>query len=215
MSVQAPTSDAQLLGLLRIAGPLSTSELADAMEVTVAAVRQRLVRLLDQEAIQCEASGHSPGRPRHLYSLAEKGLQRTDSPFTAAASAFWENIRQSSGPKLRRTTLRRIARALGSDDADQIRGKTSAERKKSLAKLLNQQQNPVSVKKRAVGVPVDKPAAAPKTPAKPSRGITPEQLKAVSQMIKTIGGFGRLREILVVIKEVGGVTKLKDLLDGD
>ena len=32
-------------------------------------------------------------------------------------------------------------------------------------------------------------------------------------MIKTIGGFGRLREILVVIKAVGGVTKLRDLLD--
>ena len=32
-------------------------------------------------------------------------------------------------------------------------------------------------------------------------------------MIKTIGGFGRLREILVVIKQVGGVKKLKDRLD--
>ena len=32
-------------------------------------------------------------------------------------------------------------------------------------------------------------------------------------MIKTIGGFDRLREILAVIKELGGVTKLKDWLD--
>ena len=45
MSMEAPTSDSDLMDLLRIAGPLSVSELADAMEVTATAVRQRLVRL--------------------------------------------------------------------------------------------------------------------------------------------------------------------------
>lgn len=43
--------------------------------------------------------------------------------------------------------------------------------------------------------------------------ITPEQIEAVSQMIKAIGGFDRLREMLAVIKQVGGVKKLKDSLD--
>ena len=55
MSRQIPTSDAQLLDLLRIAGPLSVSELAHAMEVTATAVRQRLPRLLGQK-------GHSAAR---------------------------------------------------------------------------------------------------------------------------------------------------------
>jgi len=32
-------------------------------------------------------------------------------------------------------------------------------------------------------------------------------------MIKAIGGFGRLRELLAVIKEIGGIRKLKDWLD--
>ena len=32
-------------------------------------------------------------------------------------------------------------------------------------------------------------------------------------MIKAIGGFDRLREMLAVIKQVGGVKKLKDSLD--
>ena len=46
MSVEAPNSDADLLDLIRIAGPLSVTELADAMEVTATAVRQRLTRLM-------------------------------------------------------------------------------------------------------------------------------------------------------------------------
>jgi predicted ArsR family transcriptional regulator len=201
MSRQVPTSDTQLLDLLRIAGPLSVPELADAMEVTATAVRQRFPRLLGQNAIQREATRHGRGRPKYRYRLTEKGLRLTDSNFTDVALTLWKEIRQSSDPELRRETLRRIAWVLASGDAGQIQGKTPAQRMKSLAKLLNQQQ-----------IAASEPATL-KALVKPSRGITPERLKAVSQMIKAIGGFGRLREILVVIRDVGGVTKLEDWLD--
>ena len=145
MSRQIPTSDAQLLDLLRIAGPLSVSELAHAMEVTATAVRQRLVRLLGQSAIQREATRHGRGRPRHRYWLTEKGLRLTGSNFTDLAVTLWQDIRQSSDPEVRRETLRRIARALATGYADQIEGETPAERMASLAKLLTQRQIPVSV----------------------------------------------------------------------
>lgn len=111
MSTQAPTSDAGLLDLLRITGPLSVSELSDAMEVTATAVRQRLVRLLGQNAIQREATRHGRGRPRHRYWLTEKGLRLTGSNFTDLAVTLWQEIRQSNDPELRRETLRRIAGA--------------------------------------------------------------------------------------------------------
>lgn len=197
MSMQAPTSDTQLLALLRIAGPLSILELAAAMEVTASAVRPRLARLLGQKAIQHEVISHGRGRPRGFYKLTEEGLRRTDANLIKPALPLWEKTRQSGDPELQRDTLRRIGRVLVSGDADKIRGKTPAERMKSLAKVLKQQQS----------------LAPPKAPAKPSRGITPERIEAVSQTIKAIGGFDRLREILAVIKEVGGMTKLKDLLD--
>jgi hypothetical protein len=57
------------------------------------------------------------------------------------------------------------------------------------------------------------PAAAAEASAKASNAITLEHIKAVSQMVKTIGGFSRLHEMLSVIKEVGGLKKFKDLLD--
>ena len=74
MSVETPNSDADLLDLIRIAGPLSVTELADAMEVTATAVRQRLTRLMAQSMIEREAIRAGRGRPKHRYSLTDKGL---------------------------------------------------------------------------------------------------------------------------------------------
>jgi DeoR family transcriptional regulator, suf operon transcriptional repressor len=145
MSMQAPTSDSGLLDLLRITGPLGVSELADAMEVTPTAVRQRLVRLLGQDAIQREATRHGRGRPKHRYWLTERGLRLTGSNFTDLAVTLWQEIRASSDPELRRETLRRIARALAAGYVNQIRGNTPEERMHSLAELLAERRIPVSV----------------------------------------------------------------------
>lgn len=145
MSTQVPTSDSGLLDLLRIAGPLGVSELADAMEVTPTAVRQRLTRLMSQEAIQREATRRGRGRPRHRYWLTEKGLRQTGSNFTDLAITLWQEIRESGDPELRRDTMRRIARALATGYAQQIEGATPEERMRSLAELLSQRRIPVSV----------------------------------------------------------------------
>lgn len=145
MSIQAPHSDADLLDLLRIAGPLRVTEMAEAMEVTATAVRQRLVRMLSRGFIQREAIRTGRGRPRHNYYLTEKGLRQTGSNFTDLAVALWREVRTVNDPELRRDLLRRIARALASGYADQIRGETPAERMESLRELLSQRRIPMSV----------------------------------------------------------------------
>jgi DeoR family transcriptional regulator, suf operon transcriptional repressor len=145
MSIQAPTSDSGLLDLLRVAGPLGVLELADAMEVTPTAVRQRLVRLMSRDAIQREATRHGRGRPKHRYWLTEKGLRLTGSNFPDLAVTLWREIRDSSDPELRRETLRRIARALAASYSKQIRGDTPQQRMHSLAELLAERRIPVSV----------------------------------------------------------------------
>jgi len=145
MSVEAPNSDADLLDLIRIAGPLSVTELADAMEVTATAVRQRLTRLMAQSMIQREAIRAGRGRPKHRYSLTDKGLRQTGSNFTDLALALWREIRTTGDQNLSRDVLRRISRALASGYATQIHGATPAERLQSLAELLNQRRIPVTV----------------------------------------------------------------------
>ncbi len=145
MSVEAPNSDADLLDLIRIAGPLSVSELADAMEVTATAVRQRLSRLMTQSLISREAIRAGRGRPKHRYSLTDRGLRQTGSNFTDLAITLWREIKAADDQSIGKDLLRRISRALAAGYAAHIQGDTPSERLKSLADLLNQRRIPVTV----------------------------------------------------------------------
>ena len=145
MSVEAPTSDSGLLDLLRIAGPLGVAELSHAMEVTPTAVRQRLVRLMSQEAIQREAVRRGRGRPKHRYWLTEKGVRLTGSNFPDLAMALWTEVQEIGDSAIRKEALRRIARALATGYAEQVQGVTVEERMRSVAELLSQRRIPASV----------------------------------------------------------------------
>jgi predicted ArsR family transcriptional regulator len=145
MSVEAPNSDADLLDLIRIAGPLSVSDLADAMEVTATAVRQRLTRLMNQALIEREAIRAGRGRPKHRYSLTDKGVRQTGSNFTDLALALWGEIKTIGDEQMGRDLLRRISRALAAGYSSQIQGTTPSERLQSLGELLSQRRIPVTV----------------------------------------------------------------------
>jgi uncharacterized Zn finger protein (UPF0148 family) len=56
-------------------------------------------------------------------------------------------------------------------------------------------------------------AAEPEKTVKADATVTFEQIRAVTQTVKTVGGFARLHELLGLIKEVGGLRKMKDLLE--
>jgi hypothetical protein len=59
-------------------------------------------------------------------------------------------------------------------------------------------------------------ASATATTEKPVRTgdvITVQQIRAVGEMVKSVGGFRRFREMLDVIREVGGLKKLRDILE--
>lgn len=59
-----------------------------------------------------------------------------------------------------------------------------------------------------------KQAAAPESATeKKADTVTFEQVRAVTQTVKAIGGFARLDELLGLIKEIGGLKKFKGLLE--
>jgi DeoR family suf operon transcriptional repressor len=145
MSMQSPSTDADFLDLLRTTGPLSVADLADAMEVTATAVRQRLTRLMGQEIIQREAIRNGRGRPKHRYWLTDKGIRMTGSNFADLAMALWKEVRALEDAELRREMLRRIAKALAHGYASQIHGTTTIERLRSVAEILAQRRIPVTV----------------------------------------------------------------------
>lgn len=43
--------------------------------------------------------------------------------------------------------------------------------------------------------------------------VTLDQIRAVNEMVKTVGGVGKLNEYLALVKEIGGARKLNALLD--
>jgi predicted ArsR family transcriptional regulator len=95
--------------------------------------------------IEREAIRAGRGRPKHRYSLTDKGMRQTGSNFTDLALALWREIRTVGDDDLGKDLLRRISRALASGYAAQIQGETPADRLRSLGELLNQRRIPVSV----------------------------------------------------------------------
>ena len=71
--------------------------------------------------------------------------------------------------------------------------------------------------KKAAAVKAVAPASsvvvADEKPIKPGDAVTIEQIRAVGQMVKSVGGFSRFREMLDVVRQVGGLKRLRDLLD--
>ena len=75
---------------------------------------------------------------------------------------------------------------------------------------INKTRNAKKAAKKVAAVEVAAPVVTEK---KPADTITLEQIRKVAQMIKNLGGFARLNDLLGLIKEVGGVKKFKDLAD--
>ena len=84
---------------------------------------------------------------------------------------------------------------------------------KSQAKRKRRARKAGLTKPVAEAQKVESVAAAAEAPTKSTNAVTLEQIKMVGQMVKTIGGFRRLHDMLGIIKEVGGLKKFKDLLD--
>ncbi len=145
MSMDHPNSDADLMDLVRVTGPLTVTEIAHAMEVTATAIRQRLTRLMGQSLISREAVRAGRGRPKYLYSLTDNGLRQTGSNLSDLAVALWREFQVVEDEDLRRDMLRRIAQALATGYASEIQGDTVTERLRSLGELLNKRRIPVSV----------------------------------------------------------------------
>jgi predicted ArsR family transcriptional regulator len=149
MSIAAPSTDADLLELLRSKGALDVTEMAKTAEVTATAIRQRLGRLLAQGLIQRQAIRAGRGRPRHRYQLTQKGMRLTGSNFTDLALALWREVRSIPDTEVRRGLLRRVVAGLAAAYGPQIEGRTPEERMRSLTELLSQRRVSFTVESAA------------------------------------------------------------------
>jgi predicted ArsR family transcriptional regulator len=140
-------SDGALLDLLRQHEALSVTELAEAMQVTATAVRQRLTRLMGQGYVQRVTAKAGRGRPSHQYSLTKKGRQEAGGNFTDLAFVLWEEIRAVRDIEVRRGLLERISHRLAAQYGDRFRGGTLEERLEALVRLMAERRVPFEVEK--------------------------------------------------------------------
>lgn len=139
MAFPIESSDASLVELLRRRGPLGISELADAMQVTPTAVRQRLTRLTAQGHIERTMTRGGRGRPSHRYALTKQGARSAGDNFADLASVLWEEIRSLPDPEVRRGLLRRLADRLARRYREQVGG-SAANRFGQMAELLAERE---------------------------------------------------------------------------
>jgi len=140
-----PSSDGDLLELLRACGPLGVAELSTEIAVTPTAVRQRLGRLLAEGLVDRQTVRAGRGRPKHRYRLTSKGVRYTGSNFADLALALWQAVANIEDFELRRTVLRRALGSLLERYGKQIEGRTPIERMRCVADLLSQRRVPFSV----------------------------------------------------------------------
>lgn len=145
MTTSTETSDAGILDLLRQEGGACVSELAEMTGVTATAVRQRLNRLMGQGMVERRVERAGRGRPSHKYLLTEKGARSAGNNYADLAVTLWQEVRAIKDEEVRRGLLKRIAEALASNYAQQVRGETLAEKMQSLSDLLNERDIPFRV----------------------------------------------------------------------
>ncbi len=139
------SSDNAILDILRRCQSMTVSGLADQLEVTATAVRQRLTRLMAQEYIERTATISGRGRPRHQYKLTEKGRRKSGSNFADLAAALWEEVRLVQDPEVRRGLIQRLSHRLSQMYVGQVDGASIRERMEQLGHLFEERHIPFNV----------------------------------------------------------------------
>ena len=185
MSIQAPNSDSDLLDLLRIAGPLSVVQLADAMEVTATAVRQRLTRLISKTMIEREAVRAGADD----QNIAIRSPRREFGPRVPISPIWrWPCGRNSTKSRTKKCGGRCSVGSLAPWPPamrKRSRGRTPAERIRSLGDLLAQRRIPVSVEG-----PADQPSLTAHACPYPSLADSDRNVCLMEKMLfsELIGG---------------------------
>ena len=146
MNDEVIASDVTILDLLRKRGAMSVPELAEVMQVTATAVRQRLTRLMAQGYVGRETIRAGRGRPSHRYELTDKGRRKSGANFADLSIALWQEIREIRDPEIRRGLVQRISRRLAEMYESEIQAATVADRMEQLADLFSRRRIPFEVK---------------------------------------------------------------------
>ena len=151
MAEEFHSSDIAILDLLRQADSLGVTGLAEQMQVTQTAIRQRLNRLMEQGYVQRVEVKQSRGRPTHNYSLTSSGRRKAGENFADLATALWAEVRSLEDEALKIRLIEGIGRRLARMYSDQVAGGTPEEKMAAIASIFGSRHIPMQVNSSSPG----------------------------------------------------------------
>jgi len=120
--------------------PHSTiNELAEAVSINSISVRHHLSSLQAEGLAQGEEQRHGVGRPRLIYSLSQKGLERFPTRYFELTSRLLDQMKESLPPAVINGFFTNMAENLARDYQEKTKG-LSIEQKLDFVKNLLQKQ---------------------------------------------------------------------------
>ena len=144
-------SDAVVLDYLRERESATVAELADSLQVTATAVRQRLVRLMAQGYVERSSARGGRGRPSHRYVLTVKGRRKVGVNFPDLAIAIWSEIQSLGDREIQGRLIAGISKRLAGMYANAVHGESLEEKMQSLAGLFGERRIPFAVEAAEAG----------------------------------------------------------------
>ena len=131
-------SDRALLDVIRRHGPLTVNDLANRLEVTATAIRNRLTRLVGSGMVERTTEHRGRGRPRHMYQASVEAHKRLGQNYADLAVVLWDEMMWTvEDRKLRRALFGRITDRLAEMYRAQVSGDAWEGRLVQLGILLN------------------------------------------------------------------------------
>jgi len=152
MSEEFTPSDAVILDYLRERDSTTVAELADALQVTATAVRQRLVRLLSQAmSKRSSARARTMDGTSHRYILTLRGDARLASTFQICNCDLERNPRAWKIARYRGRLIAGISRRFAGHVRQRRSGESLAEKMQSLAGFFGERRIPLAVEAADAG----------------------------------------------------------------
>lgn len=114
-------------------------DLANAVGINGISVRHHLNSLLADGLVIVEEVRHGVGRPRQVFSLSEKGLERFPSRYFRLTNRLLEQIKESLPGPVVSSLFRNIASEMAADSAQKLKSLPIEEKLDAVKEILAQE----------------------------------------------------------------------------
>lgn len=111
-------------------------DLAGAVGINAISVRHHLTSLQAEGLVTAEEERHGVGRPRLVYSLTEKGLERFPTRYLRLTNRLLDQMKEALPPAAISKLFSQMAAGIAADYAEQIKSFTVEEKLEFIKSLL-------------------------------------------------------------------------------